>query len=55
MVLQGNADQGVPLLDISGQVDNIVHLLSGGASPQPLSAAWPQLVALPVLLRQVIL
>lgn len=55
VVLQGNAVQGVTLLDISGQVNNILHLLSGGAPPQPLSATWPQLIALPVLLWQVIL
>lgn len=55
MVLQGNAVQGVTLLDIPGQVDNILHLLSGGASPQPLSATWPQLIALPILLWQVVL
>lgn len=55
VVLQGNAVQGVTLLDISGQVDNVVHPLSGGAPPQPLSATWSQLIALPILLWQVIL
>lgn len=55
MVLQGNAVQGVTLLDISGQVDDILHPLPGGAPPQPLSATWPQLIALPILLWQVIL
>lgn len=55
MVLQGNAVQSVPLLDISGQVDDVLHPLSGSAPPQPLSATGPQLVALAVLLRHVVL
>lgn len=55
MVLQGDAVQGVTLLDISGQVDNILHPLSGGTPSQPLSATWPQLIALAILLGQVIL
>lgn len=55
VVLQGDAVQGVPLLDISGQVDNVLHPLSGGASPQSLSATWPQLIDVSVLLWQVIL
>lgn len=55
MVLQGDAVQSITLLDISGQVDYILYPLPGGAPPQPLPASWPQLIVLPVLLRQVVL
>lgn len=55
MVLQSDAVQGVALLNVSAQVDDVLQSLLGRAPPEPFPATRPQLVALPVLLRQVVL
>lgn len=55
VVLQSNTVESVTLLDVSGQIDNVLHLFPGGAPPQPLLATWPQLVVLAVVFGQVIL
>lgn len=55
MVLQSDAVQSVALLNVSAQVDDVLQSLLGRAPPEPLPASRPQLVALPVLLRQVVL
>lgn len=39
MILQGNAVQGVPLLDGFAEVNDVVQSLLGGAVPHPLFTA----------------